>query len=184
MDSLPGLSLIEDFITNKEGDELIKIINTQEWNKKIKRWTQHYGFEYDYKNRSIQKKTLPIPNWLNPIILKITQKGIIKEIPNQIIINRYLPGEGISPHIDLPHVFKNKIYSISLGSACIMNFSRKDKKIDIKVNQQLIMKNDVRYKWKHGIKPVKTDLINGKRIKRTIRYSITFRNLVQNKNIA
>ena len=89
MDSLPGLSLIENFITNKEGDELIKIINMQEWNKKIKRWTQHYGFEYDYKNRSIQKKTLPIPNWLNPIILKITQKGIIKEVPNQIIINRY-----------------------------------------------------------------------------------------------
>ena len=48
----------------------------------------------------------------------------------------------------LHNVFKNKIYSISLGSVCIMNFSRKDKKIDVKINPQtlLIMKNDVRYK--------------------------------------
>jgi len=37
------------------------------------------------------------------------------------------------------------------------------------------MKDDARYKWKHGIEQVKQDTIDGKKYKRYRRISITFR---------
>jgi hypothetical protein len=40
------------------------------------------------------------------------------------------------------------------------------------------MQDDARYKYTHEIKPVKFDIVNGKVIKRTTRYSITCRNVI------
>lgn len=42
----------------------------------------------------------------------------------QAIINLYRPGEGITPHVDLPRRFGDGIIGVSLGSGCVMNFRR------------------------------------------------------------
>lgn len=41
---------------------------------------------------------------------------------NQLIINEYLPGQGINPHVDNPTLFSSPIVSVSLGSECVMEF--------------------------------------------------------------
>jgi alkylated DNA repair dioxygenase AlkB len=41
---------------------------------------------------------------------------------DQLIVNRYLPGEGILPHVDLAR-FEDGIAIVSLGSAAVMEFT-------------------------------------------------------------
>ncbi|KXN88990.1 hypothetical protein AN958_06452 [Leucoagaricus sp. SymC.cos] len=42
----------------------------------------------------------------------------------QVILNLYTPGEGISPHVDLLKRFGDGIIGVSLGSGCVMRFTR------------------------------------------------------------
>ncbi len=178
---LNGLTLIENYINEEEEINLIDFINNQSWNTTLKRLTQHYGYNYNYKS-SKTNYIGELPNVYQKCISKLLNDKYISERPDQIIINRYLPGEGISAHIDKPTIFKNKIYSLSLGSGCTMIFENKDnneiKNIYIPPKTLLIMEDDSRYKYTHSIKSIKSDIVNNNKIKRKTRYSITFRNMI------
>lgn len=41
---------------------------------------------------------------------------------DQIVLNRYRPGEGICPHVDLLR-FEDAVAIVSLGSAAVMTFT-------------------------------------------------------------
>ncbi|KAG8802684.1 hypothetical protein FRC17_006365, partial [Serendipita sp. 399] len=82
----------------------------------------------------------------------------------QVILNRYKPGEGISPHVDLLDRYDDGIIGISLGSGCAMDFARVEspegeldtstqKSIWLEENSVLVLEGDARYKWTHGIRP-------------------------------
>lgn len=43
------------------------------------------------------------------------------------------------------------------------------------------LSGEARYRWKHGIKARKSDKINGAKIVRTTRISLTFRNILRKK---
>ncbi len=181
---IKGLKLVTNFISDEEASNLIDTINKQKWNKTLRRYTQHYGYTYNYTARSITEKDYinKLPKWLDSIINKILEHKYIDEKPDQVIINRYLPGEGIGPHTD-SDIFKNKIYSISLGSPCKFEFVNKNDKSDkktiyLKPKTLLIMKDKARYNYTHSISPNKYDMINGSRRRRLTRYSITFRNVI------
>ena len=60
MSSIPGLTIIEDFISEEEEKNLLKYINKQAWLNSLSRRVQHYGYEYDYKSPQL-KPALPIP---------------------------------------------------------------------------------------------------------------------------
>ena len=94
----------------------------------------------------------------------------IEKEPDQIIINRYLPGEGINPHIDRPKIFGDQIYSLSLNSDCVMRFKRggEVRNIYLKRCSLLIMEDYARYKWYHSIPAVESDYINGVDIEREL----------------
>ena len=64
-----------------------------------------------------------IPNWLQCHINKIQDLSIFEEHskPNHVLINEYLPGQGISPHLD-GNLFYPTIATISLGSHTVLNF--------------------------------------------------------------
>jgi alkylated DNA repair dioxygenase AlkB len=177
-----GLTIIKDFINEHEENNLIASINLQKWNTKLKRYTQHYGYEYNYKTRTITNKDYlgELPIWSNDIIKKIMDTGKIKNPPDQIIVNRYLPGEGISPHIDTVKIFDGQIYSLSLGSNCVMKFKKGNitKNIYLSRGSLLLMEGDARYKWTHSIEPVKSDKICGIEFNRGVRYSLTFRKVI------
>ena len=61
-----------------------------------------------------------------------------------------------------------------------MDFKSEDKCIFklLEKNSILIIKDESRYKWSHGIRKNKTDIINGKSVNRTRRVSITFRKTI------
>jgi alkylated DNA repair dioxygenase AlkB len=112
----------------------------------------------------------------------------MRQKPNQIIINKYEPGEGISAHRDHIGYFTGDIATLSLGSAYIMKFRphRDNKLIDrekcynvlLSIGSLAVMKDDARSKWIHEISSTKSDTINHKNIKRGTRISITFRTVV------
>lgn len=61
--------------------------------------------------------------------------------------------------MDTHSVFEDPILSLSLGSACVMDFRCGDKKIalDLPARSLLVMSGDARYAWSHGICPRRND---------------------------
>ena len=176
---IEGLEIFTDIISEEEEKEIIECIVNEPWNTSLRRLTQHYGYVYNYVSPYRLEKTKDPPLWLRNLIQKLLKKKYLTKKPEQIIINRYLVKEGIGPHIDST-VFGDTICSLSLGSGCDFEFSKDRYEIYHIVPRTFIrMSKDARYKWKHGIAKKKTDIVNGKRIKRKTRYSITFRNLAK-----
>ena len=178
---MKGLTYIPSIISEKEEFNLIKQIESSEWDESLKRLTQHYGYKYNYYSPHKATKTIEIPDWLLELIKTLKKRKLIDFVPNQIIINRYLIGEGIAPHID-SDIFGDTIVSLSLGSGCNFEFCNGKEYIIYYLESRsgLIMKNEARYNYTHSISKNKTDLVNKKRIKRKTRYSITFRNYKYN----
>lgn len=171
MDKITGLTYKSNFITEEKSKEIIEFITNQEWSTKLSRRTQQYGYEYVY-TKGVTKlvKIQEIPN-----VLKIFGDEF-----NQIIVNEYEPGQGISAHTDHQKLFGSKIISISLLSPIIMNFRKGDEKIEtvLEPNSCVILEKDSRYEWTHEIPSRKFDIINGNKIARMKRISLTFRNYI------
>ncbi|GAV06843.1 hypothetical protein RvY_16764 [Ramazzottius varieornatus] len=63
-----------------------------------------------------------LPLWLQLCASKIAKLGIFGEkIPNHVLVNEYLPGQGIMPHVDGP-VFFPVITTLNLGSHAVINY--------------------------------------------------------------
>ncbi|MBW7841616.1 MAG: alpha-ketoglutarate-dependent dioxygenase AlkB [Ignavibacterium sp.] len=100
-----------------------------------------------------------------------------EEVPDQVIINEYQLGQGISPHIDCESCFGPRIFSLSLGSTAIMEFIRegKPKKEILLTRRSLVMMyGDARSIWKHSI-PAR---LKDKGMERETRISLTFRSVI------
>jgi alkylated DNA repair dioxygenase AlkB len=182
MTSIPqisGLSYLPGFITADQSAALIAEIDNQAWRSDLKRRVQHYGYIYDYRARAISQemKLGPLPDWLSGLAAKLTETGIFKTPPDQIIINEYEPGEGISAHIDCVPCFGDVIASLSLGGAVDMSFKKEADTINLRLepNSLLVLTDEARYKWQHAIASRKSDKVNSERVPRSRRVSLTFR---------
>lgn len=167
MFKMQGLTYIRDIITDEESMILCSYIDSKEWSNTIGRRTQHYGYLYDYKSKSLQKAD-PIPKIICDILDRI---GIEYD---QVIINEYLPGQGISKHTDHTKLFGDTIVSISMLSPIHMIFRKDDEDdiiLNLEPNRMVMLKGDARYKWTHEIPARKKD--DG--IMRSRRISITAR---------
>ncbi|TVU23747.1 hypothetical protein EJB05_26127, partial [Eragrostis curvula] len=119
---------------------------------------------------------------------------------DQLIANRYKPGEGICAHVDLMR-FDDGIAVVSLESACVMHFSQakqggtacdilkqgdiESTKVPVHLNpgSLVLMSGDARYLWKHEInrKPG-AQLWDGKELEQDYRTSVTLRKLMVSPN--
>lgn len=182
--NLAGFQYIKNFINPEEEKSLVHVIDKNEWLQDLKRRVQHYGYKYNYKSRRINHSMYlgKLPDWMGFIIERMISKKILEHRPNQAIINEYLPGQGITPHIDCQSCFGNIIISLSLNSSCVMNFESNingDKQSLLLAPRSLIiLKNESRYKWKHSIPSRKSDRWNDQKLLRDRRISITFRNVI------
>lgn len=120
---------IPDFITVDEETYLIrKIYETpqQKWKTLAKRRLQTWGGEIDRKSNVLIPSALPsfLTEYPN-IISRISETGIFKDAKksalNHVIINEYLPGQGIMPHEDGPSYYP-AVATISLGSHTVMHY--------------------------------------------------------------
>lgn len=171
----PGAQLIEHFVTKDEEDELIKWIEQSKWNREISRQTQHYGYRYEYKTRTL-KPADPIPPWLATLSRKIEASLNLKETFDQVIINRYQPGEGIAPHVDHVKLFGPVVVSLSLQTPAHMDFKNQshpfnESSVLLPSQSLLVLKDEARYSYTHGLKC--RDDINF-----SYRTSITFRTVL------
>lgn len=176
---ISGLSYLPGFITADQSAALIAEIDNQAWRADLKRRVQHYGYIYDYRARAISKemKLGPLPDWLSGLVAKLTETGIFETTPDQVIINEYEPGQGISAHIDCVPCFGDVIASLSLGSAVDMSFRKDREAINLRLEPQslLVLGGEARFKWQHAIASRKSDKVDNTRVSRSRRVSLTFR---------
>jgi alkylated DNA repair dioxygenase AlkB len=102
-------------------------------------------------------------------------------LARQIIFNLYPPGEGISPHIDLPNRYADGIVGVSLTGGTTMTFQNGEKRYDAYMPERTIyvMTGKARWEWSHGIEGRMSDAVETKdgvetRLRST-RVSVTFR---------
>jgi alkylated DNA repair dioxygenase AlkB len=181
---ISGLGYIPDFIDKNTEAELLQTIDAQPWKYDLKRRVQHYGYVYDYKARNvtIESKLGDIPQWLQVYCEKLKDYRFFEQTPDQVIVNEYQIGQGISAHIDCVPCFGKTIAIISLGSPCIMDFtnSKTGEKLPVLLEQRsiAILSGDARYIWQHAIANRKNDKYNGEIIQRKRRVSLTFRTVI------
>jgi alkylated DNA repair dioxygenase AlkB len=177
--SIPGLYYNPDFLFKDEQNELLEFTHSKPWDDTLKRRVQHYGYRYDYRTRkiSLEDKVEPIPSEINRIGYRLTHQGYFNQLPDQVIINEYQPGQGIAPHVDCEPCFGDIIATISLGSVYTMDFYNEigeRRQLNLGLGSLLVMTEDARYKWKHGIEARLSDGFRS----RGRRVSLTFRNVI------
>ncbi len=178
---LPGLDIVYDFIEPEVETALIDEIDLGPWDTSISRRMQHYGYRYEIrkkKNEPPLQQVAPMPVWLAPIALKLKAAGVFRELANQAHINEYLPGQGIALHTDLDEKFKHKIAILSLGSGIAFQLEDEQKQtyeIYLPQRSLLLMSDDVRYHYRHGIAKRKSDVILGQKLPRGRRLAVIFR---------
>lgn len=179
--NVQGLQYVPDFLTSEEEKDLLESINISPWLSDIKRRVQHYGYKYDYKARSIDYSMYlgPLPEWASNLGMRLFEGKYIDRIPDQLIINEYLPGQGIANHVDCEPCFGETIISISLCSASVMDFIslRTQEKIELILEPRslVVVSGEARHKWTHGIASRKSDYFCGIKFDRSLRISLTFR---------
>lgn len=182
--AIPGLRYLPDFIDAKTESALIATIDQQPWLHDLKRRVQHYGWRYDYKARCITQdlRIGAIPDWLAGLCERLSTEGIFSHTPDQVIINEYQPGQGISAHVDCVPCFGDTIASLSLGSDCVMDFTHAttgEKQLHLLESRSLlVLFSDARYHWQHAILARKSDKWRGQTIPRARRISLTFRTVI------
>jgi alkylated DNA repair dioxygenase AlkB len=181
---IPGLTYLPHYITVDEQNKLINIIDQQEWSTKLRRRVQHYGYRYDYKNGSLASSSYlgDLPDWAGGIAKRLSDDGLTTKVPDQVIINEYEPGQGITSHIDCVPCFGKTIISLSLGSSCVMDFTHSQIKQKASIllipRSIVVMQGAARYEWQHSIAARKKDKYKGRELVRTRRVSMTFREVL------
>ncbi len=181
----PGAQLLSNFISCSHASELLGAVDRGPWLTDLRRRVQHYGWRYDYRARRTAEHLYlgPLPVWLTEETRRLVKEGGFSSPPDQAIINEYLPGQGISAHVDCEPCFGPVIASLSLGGPCEMEFRSRDGgercKALLSPRSLLILNGEARYDWTHAIPARKSDLVDGRRIPRHRRVSLTFRTVLR-----
>ncbi|XP_015180809.1 PREDICTED: alpha-ketoglutarate-dependent dioxygenase alkB homolog 6 isoform X2 [Polistes dominula] len=125
---------IPNFITEQEEIQIIKHVNTvplPKWTQLSNRRLQNWGGIPHPKGMIAED----IPGWLRIYMDKIISLNIFEKDkpPNHVLINEYLPGQGIMAHSDGP-LFYPMVTTISCGTHTLLDFYKHN---DIMEPQQL-----------------------------------------------
>ncbi|MEX1152930.1 alpha-ketoglutarate-dependent dioxygenase AlkB [Parvibaculum sp.] len=180
-----GATYLPDFVTAKEECELAAALDTGEWSVELKRRVQHFGWRYDYRARAVTADAFlgALPDWLSPVCARLEGETTFGRLPDQMIANEYLPGQGISAHVDCVPCFADKVASLSLLSACEMRFRHRASgekcALLLEPRALLILAGAARYDWTHEIPARMADIVDGEKRPRARRVSMTFRNVLR-----
>jgi alkylated DNA repair dioxygenase AlkB len=181
---IEGLNYVPEFIDEPTQILLLDEIDRQPWLTDLQRRVQHYGYKYDYRARKIDKSMYLgcLPIWAQPLANRLRSDGYMQTVPDQLIVNEYEPGQGISAHVDCIPCFGAIVCSLTLGSGCTMEFTEvaglRTESLLLECGSLLILAGAARYHWKHGIPARKSDRVNGCILRRSWRVSLTFRTAI------
>ena len=192
--AIPGFVYEPNFIDEEHEQRLVAWIDEQEWIDDLKRRVQHYGWRYDYKARGVDPSNRlgELPALLAELAERLYERKLVPHLPDQVIVNEYEAGQGITPHVDAPRSFADGIATISLLESWEMTFhppgkggkGKGDKVPKLLERRSIaVLRGDARRKWKHEIVKRKTDPYvdeTGKKRKRQRkrRISLTFRKVL------
>jgi alkylated DNA repair dioxygenase AlkB len=181
---VPGLVYVPDFVSVEEETGLLAAIDAAPWRADLKRRVQHYGYRYDYKSRTVDRSMYlgELPAWASALDARLQERGLVPRPSDQVIVNEYEPGQGISAHVDCEPCFDGVIVTISLGSACVMNFAHREEgtvvPVLLEARSVAIMTGESRSAWTHCIPGRKSDTFEGRTFQRARRLSLTFRKVI------
>ena len=190
---VPGLAYLPDWMAPEACRALLAQIDAAPWSAKLRRRVQHYGHRYDYGRRSVAKVVAaedtqatapapPLPGWARELAARLAAEGFLDQQADQVIVNEYQPGQGISAHVDRVPCFGPAVAALSLGSGCAMDFTRPEDGtkagVYLAAGSLCVMTGPARYDWRHGIAARKSDPGPAGRIPRARRVSVTFRTVL------
>lgn len=171
---IAGLRYVPNYMTESEEAALVTEIDAARWDTTWDRRRQPYGAAYGPAKESAPQ----IPTWGLSLAARLLADGVTERLFDQMLINEYLPGQGIALHRDY-EPFDRTVASISLLSACVMDFrhSADNRRASLLLEPRslLILSDEARYDWEHGIARRKNDVWQGLKIGRARRLSVTFR---------
>lgn len=193
---VPGLQFTREFVSEAQERELLAFLDRDgraHWESTVRaRQVQHFGFVFNYETRrcdlpktgeAAEDRGLAMPPLLSRLVEQIVDAGAMDgHAPNQITVNEYLPGQGIAAHIDTHAAFTTAIASLSLENEIVMEFRRPGsdgvegvEPVLLPPRSLVVMTGASRYEWTHAIQPRLFDVVDGARVDRKRRLSITFR---------
>lgn len=118
---IPGLFYYRDFVSPYLATSLHTAIlsHPHAWKTLTNRTLQNWGGLPHIKGMI----PTPLPTFLTPLISLLVSTSLFPSShpPNHVLVNRYLPGQGIHPHVDGP-AYKPRAAIVSLLSPIVMDF--------------------------------------------------------------
>lgn len=199
----PTIYYVPEFITESEENAIISRVYDvpkPKWTQLLNRRLQNWGGIPHTKGMIAE----PIPDWLQDYLNRIHSLNLMNgKVPNHILVNEYLSGQGIMPHSDGP-LFYPTIATISCGSHNVISFAEKDSEdknkysVLLERRSLLIVQHDMYENYLHGIDHIKNDTIDeklanynqccklykiGQAIERETRVSLTIRHVPKTSKI-
>ncbi|MFC7247118.1 alpha-ketoglutarate-dependent dioxygenase AlkB [Catellatospora aurea] len=184
--AVPGLRYLADWLNADASRALLQRVDSEPWSAQLRRRVQHYGHRYDYGRRAVaadpQSSAPPLPGWAEELSIRLVGEGLMDQVAEQVIVNEYQPGQGISAHVDCVPCFGPVVAAVSLGSWCLMDFTNPADGTKVAVpiapGSLLLMTGPARYTWRHAIAARKSDPGPMGRMLRVRRVSVTFRTVL------
>lgn len=177
--SAPGtVFYIPNFITIEEEEYLLSNVYSApkpKWTQLSNRRLQNWGGIPSAKGM-IQED---IPEWLDKYCKKVAHCGQFDDKkPNHVLVNEYLSGQGIMPHVDGPSYYPC-VTTLSIGSHTFLDFYKpvNDEDSSLTIESRylfsllleprslIILKDDMYQKYLHGIKEAVQDEVNNECVK-------------------
>jgi alkylated DNA repair dioxygenase AlkB len=174
---IPGLRYVADYLDRPTHDRLFTAVDAEPWQTTIDHRVQIHGYNYSRRERAAFRIG-PLPEWGVELAERLRDDGLLPEVANQIVANDYQPGAGIFAHVDQA-VFGDAVASVSLGSACVMQFSSLQTGTAVEIllepRSVLVLSGQSRWGWTHGIPARRADPWQNRVLVRARRVSLTFR---------
>ena len=177
-----GAVLVPELVTPAEERRILQRIAEAPWMTDIGRRVQHYGYRYDYRGSAPPVPAAPFPRWATVMADRLAP-WFDGAVPEQCIVNEYVPGQGIGMHADHAQ-FGAVVASLSLAAEWPMRFRRRrvrpyardglpgDEVVVLPRRSALVLAGPARTDWMHGID-------RGAGRGRAVRVSATFRTLAR-----
>ncbi|XP_027687001.1 alpha-ketoglutarate-dependent dioxygenase alkB homolog 6 isoform X2 [Chelonia mydas] len=179
----PTVYYIPNFISESEEAYLLHQVYAApkpKWTQLSGRKLQNWGGLPHPKGMVLEK----LPAWLQSYAEKISSLGAFGgKLANHVLVNEYLPGQGIMPHEDGPLYFPT-VTTISLGSHTLLDFyhpvsrgqhadseqvptpqteeQRHFLSLLLEPRSLLVLREDMYVRYLHGIRPAASDAVTEK----------------------
>ncbi|XP_040151596.1 alpha-ketoglutarate-dependent dioxygenase alkB homolog 6 [Anopheles arabiensis] len=175
----PSIYYLPDFITKEEECAIMQAVDKTprpRWTQLSNRRLINYGGVPHPKGMIAED----IPVWLHHYVERINQLNVYSEgiKANHVLVNEYLPGQGIMPHLDGPLFFPT-ITTISCGSHTVLEYYEQTEdasgqsgsgslvrqhktSILLEPRSLLVVKDDMYHKYLHSIAEREEDTIDAR----------------------